>query len=201
MANEDFYREQSLLQALAFIGVNPDDFFLCNHFFLRQRHAPIHGLGHIYRVMMGCALLGQLLNRPREGFLAFCGAYIHDLARLTDGCEPQHGQNAVDRSYPRFSHIWEKYGITDNERKMIHDAVIQHSGHQWQHPGDEGYEVMAILKDADALDRCRIGDLNPRWLRFRESHLLIHPFEHYYVKTRRINRAIRFRDFIHLATQ
>ena len=43
---------------------------------------------------------------------------------------------------------------------------------------------MAILKDADALDRCRLFDLNPRWLRYPESRYLIKTIEEIYFLTR-----------------
>ena len=70
-------------QSLAYIGADPTDFALANSMFSRPKHSPMHGIGHIYRTMIGCALLGELLQKPREGLLAFCGAYIHDLPECT----------------------------------------------------------------------------------------------------------------------
>ena len=75
----------ALSQSLAYVGVDPSDFSLRNSMFSRPKHSPMHGIGHIYRTMIGCALLGELLQKSREGLMAFCGAYIHDLGRVHDG--------------------------------------------------------------------------------------------------------------------
>lgn len=186
----------SVNEALCYIGVNSADFPLTNTMFTRPVHAPIHGIGHIYRTMIGCALLGEILQKPREGLLAFCGAYIHDLARETDGEEPEHGANAVLECFDKFNNLWDKYQLTDTEREQVKQAVIQHSSHEWMTPQDKGYHVMAILKDADALDRCRIGDLVPGWLRYSESHLLINIIKQIYLKTNNVNHNIEFICFI-----
>ena len=186
----------SVNDALCYIGVDLVDFSLTNAMFARPVHAPIHGIGHIYRTMIGCALLGKLLQKPREGLLAFCGAYIHDLARETDGEEPEHGANAVLKYFDKFNNLWDKYQLTQEERELVKQAVIQHSGHEWMQPKDSGYHVMAILKDADALDRCRIGDLVPEWLRYPESHLLIKLIETIYSQTYNIHKNVKFCEFV-----
>ena len=184
--------------SLDYIGVDLSDFALCNSMFARPCHHPIHGIGHIYRTMIACALLGKLLQRPREALLAFCGAYIHDLARVTDDIESEHGENAVLKYFDRFAHIWDRYQLTTEEREQIKQAVIQHSVREWLCYGDKGYDVMAILKDADALDRCRIGDLNPKWLRYTESHSLIKVIERFCDKTIYVNEDITLDGFIKL---
>lgn len=189
----------SVNDALCYIGVNPADFPLTNSMFTRPMHAPIHGIGHIYRTMIGCALLGELLQKPREGLLAFCGAYIHDLARETDGEEPEHGANAVLKYFDKFNNLWDKYQLTHAEREQVKQAVTQHSGCEWMQPKDPGYHVMAILKDADALDRCRIGDLVPEWLRYAESKRLIKIIELIYVKTSSVNEDMEFASFVRKA--
>lgn len=191
----------SVNDALCYIGVNSDDFPLTNTMFTRPAHAPIHGIGHIYRTMIGCALLGELLQKPREGLLAFCGAYIHDLARETDSEEPEHGANAVLKYFNKFNKLWDKYQLTQEEREQVKQAIIQHSGSEWMQPKDSGYHVMAILKDADALDRCRIGDLVPEWLRYQESIRLIKDIEFIYGKTSSVNEDMEFDSFVKKATK
>ena len=57
---------------------------------------------------------------------------------------------------------------------------------------------MAILKDADALDRCRIGDLNPAYLRYPESRSLIEIIEYIYWRTSEVNEDITIQEFIEL---
>ena len=201
MANLEVAYNVCLSNALDYIGVEPSDFELKNSMFTRSEHAPIHGIGHIYRTMIGCALLGQLIQKPRAGLLAFCGAYIHDLARETDGIEPEHGENAVLKHFPQFDRIWDKYQLTKVEQEQVKHAVVQHSVCEWMQPTDAGYHVMAILKDADALDRCRIGDLDPTWLRYQESRLLIRIIKRIYCSTKTINADLNFRDFVDIAEQ
>lgn len=185
-------------EALRYIGADSSDFVLYNPMFARRVHAPIHGIGHIYRTMIACALLGKALEKPREGLLAFCGAYIHDLARRTDGAEPEHGPNAAKYFFGRFQRLWDKYGLTPEECEQVRQAVSQHSTRELLRPSDAGYAVMAILKDADALDRCRLhrGGLNPDWLRYRESRRLIGFMEQICAKTRTVNRGLPFADFV-----
>lgn len=55
---------------------------------------------------------------------------------------------------------------------------------------------MAILKDADALDRYRIGDLDPRFLRYAESKVLMPNAESICSKSIYVNDDIRFTDFL-----
>jgi hypothetical protein len=183
-------------EAIDYIGVETDDFNLKNSMFTRPKHSVIHGIGHIYRVMIGCALLGRLVQKPREALLAFCGAYIHDLARENDGIDFEHGANAVFKYFDTFNHIWDKYRLTPQERKAVKEAVIQHSTREYLKPGDSGYDVMAMLKDADALDRCRLGDLAPHMLRYAESHELITVIEDICFKTLCVNSDIDLDDFL-----
>lgn len=189
-------RQNIIEEACTYIGADLADFNLRNEMFTRPIHRPVHGIGHLYRTMIGCALLGKLLQKPRAGLLAFCGAYIHDLARTNDGEDRQHGPDAARYKFPMFNDLWEKYGLSDKEREFVCSAVSQHSSREWMRRGDEGYDVMAILKDADALDRCRIGDLNPNLLRYRESRKLIGTIAGFCYKTRWQNRDIKFKEFI-----
>ena len=182
--------------ALDYIGVDISDFALKNSMFTRPWHDRIHGIGHIYRTMIGCAMIAHLLQKPREGLLSFCGAYIHDLARETDDKEPEHGAMAVVKYFDKFNHLWDKYGLTEEERILVQKAVTQHSIREQMTPEDDGYDVMAILKDADALDRCRIGDLNPKWLRYEESRALIERIDDIYEESRWINNDMPFSDFV-----
>lgn len=190
------YKLIDIRAALDYIGVDISDFALKNSMFTRPVHYSIHGIGHIYRTMIGCAMIAHLLQKPREGLLAFCGAYIHDLARETDWEEPEHGAMAVVKHFEKFNHLWDKYGLTEEERIFVQKAVAQHSIKEQMTPQDKGYDVMAILKDADALDRCRIGDLNPKWLRYEESRALIERIDDIYEESRWINNDIAFEDFL-----
>lgn len=191
----------AITEAIEYIGVDMADFALKNEMFARPNHEPIHGIGHIYRTMIGCALIGWHIKKPREALLAFCGAYIHDLARKTDGVEYEHGENAAREYFSKYTELWGKYDLSQEECEFVKQAVIQHSGEEWMRHGDKGYDVMAILKDADALDRCRIGDLIPEWLRYKETKHLIKIIELIYGKTALVNADIDFDSFVKKATK
>ncbi len=191
----------SIDEALAYIGIDANDFNLQNSDFTRPIHAPIHGIGHLYRTMIACALIGQLTERPREALLAFCGAYIHDLGRTNDGVDPSHGANSVRLHFARYRALWAKYNLTQLEQEWVKQAVVQHSSREYMQRGDAGYAVMAILKDADALDRCRIGDLNPDWLRFPESRRLVKAIAHLYCKNPRFNQDMPFAEYVRLVSR
>jgi hypothetical protein len=123
------------------------------------------------------------------------GAYIHDLGRTNDGVDHEHGAAAVKYHFDKYADLWDKYGLTSTEREYIKLAVIQHSTREWTRLGEDGYDVMAILKDADALDRCRLGDLDPRWLRYPESRTLVSIIENIYRKTWDVNEDITLQEF------
>lgn len=186
----------AITESLEYIGVNMADFALKNEMFARPHHEPIHGIGHIYRTMIGCALIGWQIQKPREALLAFCGAFIHDLARETDGVEYEHGENAAKKYFDKYTEIWKKYNLSEEECGYVKLAVIQHSGKELMRKGDNGYDVMAILKDADALDRCRIGDLIPEWLRYHESKRLIKIIQLIYRRTSLVNEDMEFCKFV-----
>ena len=202
MEVQHYYLTPTLIdEALAYIGIDANDFNLCNSDFTRPVHAPIHGIGHLYRTMIACALIGQLTERPREALLAFCGAYIHDLGRTNDGVDHSHGANSVRLHFARYMPLWAKYNLTQLEQEWVKQAVVQHSSQEYMHRGDAGYAVMAILKDADALDRCRIGDLNPDWLRFPESRRLVIAIAQLYCKNPRFNQDMPFAEYVQLVSR
>ena len=92
--------------------------------FTRPVHEPLHGIGHIYRTMIACALLAQRLRMPRSGLIAFCGAYIHDLGRTNDFIDNEHGMNAVNWHFDKYSELWEKYAAI-----LMNPTVWEASGH------------------------------------------------------------------------
>jgi uncharacterized protein (DUF1810 family) len=58
-------------KALDFIGVEAEDFRINPCMYSFQRKAPTHRFSHIYRVMIGAALIAHEINKPRLGLLAF----------------------------------------------------------------------------------------------------------------------------------
>lgn len=190
----------SLKAALDYIGVDVKDFNHTRENFARpdfciHRH---HGMQHLYRTMIMCALIAKKIGKPREGLLAFCGAYIHDLARKDDGGGWHHGLDSANERFPMFEELWDKYQLSDEEKEWVRAAVAEHGG-----GGNHSYKgntiVTNILKDADALDRARFWQhsrLNPNALNFEESHQLIDVDEAYCKFTREIKDEMKFEDFI-----
>ena len=194
--------ESRVKNALDYIGVDAKDFNIVPSMYDRHRGEAMHRFSHIYRVMIGTALIAHKIGEARLGLLAFIAAFIHDLSRDNDGNDPQHGRRAAETKLPKLTHILSKYNITKEEYGMIADAATYHCERIDKQMSDEGYKVCKILSDADALDRCRFrhqGRLNRDYLYFPESHRCIAPIEFVFkesVRHGKINNEIPFAEFL-----
>ncbi|MBN2173275.1 MAG: HD domain-containing protein [Bacteroidales bacterium] len=149
----------------------------------------IHGISHTYRVMCHTLYIGTAAGLNRETEIALSAAYIHDLARKHDGYCNQHGLWSVQDKLPLFTGFFGMMGITDEEIMIISEAVKNHSEANELDTVNKAYIVTALLKDADALDRIRLGDYNldPTYLRFKESAGLIPFAKELFYRTININ--------------
>lgn len=149
------------------------DFILRQDFF--DIRSSLHGIDHTYRVMCHCLILGARLKAERETRLALCAAFIHDMARKHDGRCHMHGTWAAENKLPLFSDLFLSAGVGPEALDEIRASVSNHSLLEELSPEDRYYRSTAILKDADALDRIRLGEanLNVSFLRFNESRGLI----------------------------
>jgi HD superfamily phosphodiesterase len=163
--------------------ISPDKFILRAHYF--DFKSPLHGIGHTYRVMCNSLALGKRLKFGRESRLALCSAFIHDMARKHDGKCTMHGAWAAEEKLPLFRDLFLSIGVMQNEIEEIRIAVTNHSLPEELPSFHDYYVTTAILKDADALDRIRLGDSNlkPDFLRFGESRELIPFSERLYHQT------------------
>ncbi|MCU0725568.1 MAG: HD domain-containing protein [Planctomycetes bacterium] len=136
-----------------------------------------HGHRHAGRVIvLGCALLGRTGRWP-EGPRLWASAYLHDLARVDDGHDREHGARAAERldSLPEVLALFRRAGLGDADLAAVKFAVTHHVGRP-EPPMDHPYgPLTALLKDADGLDRVRLEDLDVRLLRYPESPGLV-PF-------------------------
>jgi uncharacterized protein len=142
-----------------------------------------HGVGHLTRVFILQELIcnqleaeGVTINRQA---LRYASA-AHDVGRHDDGTDPQHGQRSA---------------------KWIHDTLANQMSPEtldvatyivhWHVPSDDEAPVMTtelkILKDADALDRVRLNDLNPKYLRTEAAKGLIDIARQLYTLSQPIN--------------
>lgn len=132
----------------------------------------IHGLGHASRVLAWANLIGHwMLERGAAVDLEVVrwAATLHDVRRVNEGNDPLHGV---------LCGAWISEGanpalcaMSDEQRQRIAYCCAWHV-----HP-DRGAPAMTpeliCLKDADALDRVRLGGLNTRFLRTDCAKVLV----------------------------
>ena len=133
----------------------------------------MHGLGHIERTILqgGFCAMEEGLDRPDTELLLLACSY-HDVGRRNDWVDDLHGHRSAQQ-------IGAITGRTGEDLKLLQGAVDAHSRREPAlRPTVEGYApadldraiaLAQLLKDADGLDRVRIGDLDPSYLRRTSS--------------------------------
>jgi len=132
----------------------------------------IHDIGHVYRVMFNTILLGCELDDVLNTRISFCGALIHDLSRKHDGGCERHGYDSVVENFDKYKQLFMSV-LKEHDLEGVSKSCWYHSMVEEIDKNDKHYKPISILKDADALDRIRLGNLDPNYLRFKESHGLI----------------------------
>ncbi len=153
----------------------------------------LHGVTHTQRVHIHAKRLLELLAWSRaDGELVLRAALWHDIGRHGDGVEPGHGASSAARA--------DELGLTADlapaDAAVVRFAILRHSLSDRGAPGlaaelaacedgarrlaepERALRVLWLLKDADALDRVRLGFgecADPRQLRHEETIDLI-PF-------------------------
>jgi len=150
----------------------------------------IHGIGHTRRVCIHVLRLSAALDVPqRLCGLTLTAARWHDLGRTHDGVEPEHGARSVRRVH--------ELGLADEpvaagdlppaDLELVLFAIRYHSlddatarraaawrAAAWRAAArraalsPDALPLLWLLKDADALDRVRLGgggDVDPAYLR------------------------------------
>ena len=150
-----------------------DEFILRPSCFDHQSR--IHGIGHTYRVMVHVYFLCHAVSYEDILLPALAAAYVHDMARRHDGFCDQHGYWAANSKLPAYRQMFMDHGITEEQLLSMETAISQHSRMEELDRGHRDYVITAILKDADALDRIRLGqgNLDAGYLRFAESREMI----------------------------
>ena len=138
-------------------GVNAGDFVL---------NSELHGAAHVNRVIV----LGQCLARAQGAFRdlrlnLWAATYLHDLERQHDDVCLEHGAWAVERRLPGLTPLFLRHGVRPCGIEAIAEAVRQHCRPVEVARSHPDWALIALLKDADALDRWRLGDLDPSFLR------------------------------------
>ena len=125
--------------------------------FRMQPPSDLHGLGHTARVMTWACVLTR--GGPWFDAVVWAAA-CHDLRREEDGLDPRHGFRAGAWVRRRLPGLLRE---PPAELELIASACDWHvcpdAEADWDHP------VLWLLKDADGLDRARLYDLDPSFLR------------------------------------
>lgn len=131
----------------------------------------VHGRDHIERVMLYGALLSMMLDLSKEdATLVLQACAYHDIGRLNDQLDPLHGRRGAnmleDILHPENLDIIQAAIATHSEpdeRLDYYMDLYNCSDHK------RCSLICSCLKDADALDRVRLHDLDLSQLRHKES--------------------------------
>jgi len=135
------------------------------------RHAStLHGQAHVARVLVHAFRLVAATGLFEETPRLWAAVYLHDIARRDDGHCPSHGADAWERldSLPDVQALFERGGVQAVDYPAIQAAVAMHSQGEPKPDHPHG-RLIKLLKDADGLDRVRLGDLDPDYLRHPEA--------------------------------
>jgi HD superfamily phosphodiesterase len=136
----------------------------------------IHGVGHTVRVMVHAVEIAEALGVAgweRESLTL--AALWHDIGRTDDGADDYHGAKSAGKVvglglHPRVDRLVldiALYAVTHHSGSEDHG---ERAARRLTNPS-AALRVFRMLKDADGLDRVRLGDLDPRLLRLPPSLL------------------------------
>lgn len=140
---------------------------------------------HAFRLIEATGLV-------EEGSRLWGAVYLHDLARTHDGFCEVHGMHAVLR-VNESTDLQERliaHGVQSDDPSMLL-AVMMHclpDDHS-AYGGKPIWPLLSLLKDADALDRVRFGDLEPNFLRWEATRQMVGFAQDLYNQTRRIKEG------------
>lgn len=138
---------------------------------LMRNKTNLHGINHIVRVLFNAYALSSLENiKDKDRMIIVEAAKLHDIGRTTDGEDEGHGAKSAIKA----REILAKKGFSSQQINEICFLIKEHSIPRSKNnmhieglPEEirERYRYhLNLLKDADKLDRVRIGDLNPQRL-------------------------------------
>ncbi len=145
-------------------------------------HKPegIHAVGHTRRVLLLSILLACLERfSPADRDLLAWTAICHDIGREDDGYDPGHGQASYARTCRECLVRWTDPGEKEIFRFIVenHDLPDSKAYQRVQRyqlgEMDRTLRLYDTFKDADGLDRVRLGDLNPDYLRTTSAPRLL----------------------------
>jgi HD superfamily phosphodiesterase len=156
-----------------------------------RHRSRLHGVRHTQRVHIHAQRLTGQLGWPRaDQELVLSAALWHDIGRKGDGVEPAHGRGSVaradelaltaelsdaDAAVVRFA--IERHSLSDGgAEQLAAELAGAHDPARRLAEPERALRVLWLLKDADALDRIRLGfgeRADPRQLRHPQTVELI----------------------------
>lgn len=131
----------------------------------------IHGAPHTARVLVWADAIAGAIAAPaalRREELRWAAA-VHDVGRTDDGIDRGHGARSAEWVLSRLPSLRPETAGVD----LAFVAELCR-WHEIRDPEIERFSLeLLILKDADALDRARLGDLDPSRLRLARSRRLV----------------------------
>ena len=122
----------------------------------------LHGVSHTQRVYIHARRLVRELNWTEDNAgLVLSAALWHDIGRSNDGRDPRHGARSAARVVKLGLHA----SLSAADAQLALFAVRYHcrsdgrgaSRAAGQHDPERALRILWLLKDADALDRVRLG--------------------------------------------
>jgi HD superfamily phosphodiesterase len=156
-----------------------------------RRWSSLHGVRHTQRVHIHAQrLAGELAWPGADVDVLLRAALWHDIGRRGDGVEPSHGLGSVlradelgfmtalrdeDAAVVRFAIERHSLADRDAEQHAAQLAVTDDRARRLADPA-RALRILWLLKDADALDRVRLGfgeAADPRQLRHPQTVALL----------------------------
>ena len=138
----------------------------------------LHTRDHCARVLLYSLLISRDYSVGVLWREALClAAVFHDCHRFDDGLDVGHGARAAQRYLQHCEENGGTFYLATYIAIMYHDRddAIGESAMEREGLGEDSILLYCVLKDADALDRFRLGPdaLDPRFLRTKEALDLI----------------------------
>lgn len=110
-----------------------------------------------------------------EAHRLWAAVYLHDIARTHDGLCYRHGGDAMQKcvATPQLRQFFAGAGVRAEDYPMIRTAVVHHSLPKELDRTHPHWRLTSLLKDADGLDRVRLGDLDPAYLRNPQAREMV----------------------------
>lgn len=143
-----------------------------------HRESDLHGRAHCARVLVHCIRISEELgmcDADRESLCA-CAVY-HDSRRFDDWYDVGHGERGAENYEECFRALGREPDPRASMAMRFHDRedIEGESAIRSADMGDDAVLMYHVLKDADGLDRCRLGTdgLDPKYLRTAPAKSMI----------------------------